>query len=148
MLSAESHLPDRMSDFFTRQINYYEHVLSELKSIEHDLDHSDLSLLNDREKDRIRVREELEREFSALSREWDQADNIPDDKRAEVYSLAERAETLAAELALEYEKAAELTNANSVEVREFLKDISKGRDLLKKYRAGDADKATFIDRKV
>lgn len=148
MTDRDAQLPKRMKNFFSRQIAWYEQVLAELQGIEDDLKQADLTALTEHESQRAKSREQLEREFRALHREWEAAEAIPEQGCQEVQALADRAESLARRLAEAYDEAAQLAHVNRATASEYLRDLRKGRELLSHYRAGDAPKAEFLDKKI
>ena len=147
-MEMSSKLCERISDFFLRQISFYELALSEMATIEEELQESDYTNIIEREHERVRVRLELEREFRALAKEWERTDDITDDEHLKVRNLARHAEELASELSRAYDAASRLADAGGTKVKIYLNEVTKGRELLGKYRAGDMEKATFLDRKI
>ena len=121
----------RMTDYFKRQIAWFEQVLAEWDSVLTDLEAERLDeLLARQEQDAVTTRQ-LEREFWALDTEWTEA-VVSEVERAEVRRLAARAEALATELGAMCERAAAAASGQAATVKDTLQETQRGHAMLRK----------------
>jgi len=145
-LAHTSSLPYRVKDYFRRQIAWFEEILADLERLEEDLDGPDAA-----QRIELRLRHDrrtaaLEREFTALAREWRQAAELPKADRADIRALARTAQALAENVCAAYQRGIELTTTRSAAVKGDLGDLRRGRDVLERYRTTRFDVAFFDKR--
>ena len=146
-LAHTSSLPYRVQDYFRRQIACFEEILADLERLEHDLGGPDAPQRIQLRLPHERRTAALEREFTALAREWRQAAELPKPDRADIRALAQTAQALAEEVCAAYQRGIELATTRSAEVKADLGDLRRGRDVLQRYRTTQFDVA-FFDRRA
>jgi hypothetical protein len=145
---ADRDLPARMKDYFRRQMQCYEGILLDLEHVERDLEEPELGRIAELQAchaERLRV---LEQEFRGLWHEWETAQDLSEAERVEIRSLAGRAQILAERLALVHETALGLIKKGMSGLEGPLRELRRGRALLKKYGGDMSAEADYIDRKA
>lgn len=137
-----------MTDYLERQIVQYKRQISEHEEATREGSDRALDDLLSMSNAHAVESAMLEREFTALMREWQAADGISDEQRSGVRLLAREAEALAnrlgAMLAFALSHAEERRDA----VRKELASLAKGQTMLNRYRAGDAPQAGRVDERA
>lgn len=141
-------LVQRMTDYYERQLRFYRDILDAYEEMPSDFKESDLGPFLSREKRWQAEWQVLREEFRLLNREWEKAADIPDDERAAVSGMAERAQELVQRIVAKQNAAVEQLRKDMAEVQSACKELRRGRDMLRKYRPTDpADKrGTYMDR--
>lgn len=153
----QPHVPDRMKEYFTRQIEWFERLLADgeqlfsPQSCVSPADIADLSRLNAAlEQERARTAEmiQFEREVRLLATEWQAAGNISPQDRAAVAELAEHAEALARRVVQSNNEVLREAGARLEVLRCAWGEVRQGREALDKYRGFVSPEAGFIDKKA
>lgn len=145
---ADADIVRRMKDYFARQMAWFEQLHDALAKLEGPVDPERLDGLLEADSARARKSKALEEEFSALKSEWDRAEAIPESAVNEVREIAGRAEKLASELQVAFDKAAQCTGAGVEALRERLGELKTKGQWLGKYRAEPPENAGLIDRQA
>ena len=141
-------LAARVKDLLTRQIAWFEHLLSALESIDADLEGPESAAWAERSAAHADGMARLDQEFRELTREWESASGVSESDRAEVRELAKRAEALANQLGAVHERTLGLIGEQADSVKAALDETRRGRALLGKYYAGGPAEAAFLDKKA
>lgn len=145
---ADDELVARMTDYLERQIAQYKRQISEHEQTAREGSDNALEDLLTMSNAHAVESAMLEREFTALMREWQAAAGISDEQRSGVRLLAREAESLAnrlgAMLAFSLSHAEERRDA----VRNELASLAKGQSMLNRYRAGDVTQAGQVDERA
>ena len=145
---SDASLAQRVKDFLTRQVAWFEKVLSELETLEQDLDEPELETLASQTARHAEGMARFEQELGELTREWEAASDVTESDRAEIGALAKRAEALVERLNAAHERAMGLIGERTNSVKQGLMEARRGRDLLRRYHTGDQTEAAFIDKKA
>lgn len=145
---ANADIVRRMKDYFGRQVAWFEELRDALAAFEGPVELEGLDGLLEEDGVRARKSKAFEEEFSALKREWDRAESIPESAVDEMRAIAGRAEKLAGDLEEAFEKAAQSTGAGAEALRERLAELKTKGQSLGKYRAEPSENAGLIDRRA
>ncbi len=137
-----------MKDYFTRQTAWFEQMLSDLETLEKDLNDPELEKVDEQRRIHTEKTENLAGEFQALYAEWEAATDLAEEERAEVRRLSRRAAELAAQLRATHDQALGTVHDRLENLSASLNKLRRGRDMLQKYRPGQSTDATFVDKKA
>lgn len=139
---------ERVTEFFQRQIAWYNFVLEDLDGLDSRLDNPNPGALEGQRACYDRDIQQQEKQLRALLAEW-QASPAPAEAEVKrVRDLARRAEELAARVAAELLNASERAGAKAQEVRKNLESLQKGRQVFCLYRQTELENPGFVDEKV
>lgn len=141
-------LVTRLTDYFTRQIAWLQHVLSEFDHFEHALNAPELEALAEQQRVHECQLEQFAREQRGLLHEWQQATELPEPDRQAVKALAAQAKQLTDQLTLAYDHAMKTVEKMKARRTRSAQALQRGRGMLDKYRPGGDLDPGFIDRKA
>jgi len=141
-------LTERMTDYFERQIAWFETLKRKLPDTERNWTDEEWSRLAEDEAADRRQTVQLEEEFYLLQREWNAAEDISEEEKAHVRKLAQEAKGLADELSGWFEEGERKAAEARDETSEELNRARKGRSMLNKYRGANGEGAEWIDRQA
>lgn len=145
---AHASISARMTDYFNRQIAWFERLLADLAPLQDAPGEVVESRLVEQASAHVQGTQTLGQEFWALLKEWETASDISDDERAQVAGLAQQAEVLAQKLSDVYKQGAGLMGNRMNAVNQSLLELRKGRSLLRKYGGHLSSHTTYIDKKA
>jgi ABC-type transporter Mla subunit MlaD len=146
---ARDTVAERVKDYFTRQIAWFESLLAELDAaLAAAAADPELRNLAQTHAAHVEATARFEDEFRSLVAAWRTATDVSQAQRDEIRLLARRAEALAARLGEAYQRAMKLVDTRAERVRETLHELARGHDLLRKYHQGHSPDAWFIDKRA
>ena len=141
-------LVSRMERCIRRSVAWYEKLLNEYASLGEETTPEEFEALRVRHAEEVRVTVTLEREFSALLKEWRAAPDLSEEEREQVRALGGRAASLAEEVAAQTNRLSGLLGSHLKTMRASLGRARKGHALIGRYRAGDMPQADLLDRRA
>jgi hypothetical protein len=138
----------RLKDYYSRQIALCEALLDEAKSAALELEEDALDAAVARQQRRTKQLLALEEEFRILKREWDAEGLADENEAAHVAGMERRAGELVDALLEANRAATGLIDERLVVVKDQWAQLRKGRETLKRYRAGDPGEGGFLDREA
>jgi len=144
----DSRIAYRLEDYFRRQQAWFHEALAGLDEYENTAKGGQLDgLVRERLSNEKKTRA-LGEEFESLSREWHNTEDVPEADRERIRQLAAETGELAEALKAKLENTSLALSTQSNELLTAFEDVRKGRDMLKKYKAGGGDAPSFMDRKA
>ena len=140
-------IAERLSDYFERQIAHYKKLRDEHDTITRLLDAGDMDGAEAMSSAHARDSAQLEKEFTALLREW-QADKPGQDAQSAVRSLARQAADLAHELEVIVNAAAGDVRERRNAVKREWEAIRRGQNVIVRYRTINTSEPDRIDRNI
>jgi predicted nucleic acid-binding Zn-ribbon protein len=137
----------RVRTYFQRQIAWLESRLDELDHLDSLLDDDHLEALTAAEQRRERELENFQREAEGLLREWQTNTTATEAERKEVRALTSEARTLANQLMLRCQSAAETAHGERGKCEGEINALRRARGAMRKYRPGEEADEGRIDRR-
>ena len=136
---------DRLSDYFQRQIAHYKTMLSDHDRISSLLEAGDLDAVESLTGSHARESALLEREFTAILREW-QSEQQSEAARTTVRRLAREASDLATQLETILNSAAGSARDRRNAVKREWEAIRRGQNVIDHYRTSTGSEPDRIDK--
>ncbi len=146
-MGTQDDIAERVKRYFARQIVWLELQRDELQALPVNLADTELEGIAARQAQREREGAEFAREQQGLLREW-QAAAVGGSARAEVQTLAKRAQILMEEVRAAYDAAAARARGVTGAPQESLERLRRGRRMLDSYRPTDPEASDFLDRRA
>ncbi len=141
-------IADRMSDLLERQLAWFETLLAGSAGPWPGLEGDGAEALLARRTAEDARTGALVDEYASLLKEWNATPGIPDASRRRVKALAAKADALCATLRIRFEEGASAANARAKEVSREIDGLSRGRDMLGKYRSEPPRISGNVDRQA
>lgn len=145
---SNSGIAARMKDFFERQLAWFSVMHESVSAMPPEIDAARLEQLLEEDGERVRTSRDLELEYHALKREWDEAAGLPDGDVESVRVLARQAEAQAYELHELFEQTAQRAGSDSEAIRMRMGELRQGREWLGKYRQDSSPDSGRIDHQA
>lgn len=144
----DSNIAARMSDFFERQIAWFRQMLQDIAHLEKQIDQDDNESIVEEDARRARKSREMETEFLALKKEWDQAGPRTGPDADAVRELAAQAEGLARSVQAAVEGASAKAQGRATALRGELDQLRQNTASVAQYRQTTTGDPDFVDRKA